>query len=159
MGRKRPGATCWRPAMASPLCPRCGRAACPDFKDTASDTVNGYTGTVDCLEAALASALRERDEARAGLAAVRAEYEKAWTPLPDESEADLMRTAVEAAAAEHARFKARGGELDAMEAERDAAREALRANGIHAAECATYGRPWRPCSCGPALPPSGGQHG
>jgi hypothetical protein len=79
--------------------------------------------TVAALDAARAEAKSMREEANlnagwylqanADLAAARAEYAKRYDALPTDSVSDLMRMALEAEASEHARFKARGAELDA----------------------------------------------
>lgn len=73
--------------------------------------------------------LRQLDAAEAEVAAVRAAYREEWDCFDDEPVADLMRTAVATARHERGRFKARGAELDAIEAERDRLRAELGGEG------------------------------
>ena len=58
----------------------------------------------------------ENDRLQAAADLARAEYERHWTATPDESLADLVRSCAEEVDAERERFKARGAEIDRLEA-------------------------------------------
>ena len=79
---------------------------------------------------ALSAANRRIEELEKEAKEVRAEYAKRWDDMPTASLASLMRCAVQDAQAEHARFKGRGGELDAKDRRIEELEKALDARSL-----------------------------